>query len=61
MKVLVLGGGVAGVSTAWYLANSGHEVTVVERGPSVADEASFANAGMLSFGYTSLGPHPAFH
>lgn len=53
MKVLVLGGGVAGVSTAWYLANSGHEVTVVERRPSVADETSFGNAGMLSYGYTS--------
>lgn len=53
MKILVLGGGVAGVSTAWYLANSGHEVTVVERGSSVADEASFGNAGMLSYGYTS--------
>lgn len=53
MKVLVLGGGVAGVSTAWYLANSGHEVTVVERRSAVADETSFANAGMLSYGYTS--------
>lgn len=53
MKVIVMGGGVSGVSTAWYLAHSGHEVTVVERGLSVADEASFGNAGMLSFGYTS--------
>jgi D-amino-acid dehydrogenase len=53
MNVLVLGGGVAGVSTAWYLANSGHEVTVVERRPTVADETSFGNAGMLSYGYTS--------
>jgi len=53
MKVVVLGGGVAGVSTAWYLANSGHEVTVVERRSTVADETSFANAGMLSYGYTS--------
>lgn len=53
MKVLVLGGGVAGVSTAWYLANSGHEVTVVERRSTVADETSFGNAGMLSYGYTS--------
>lgn len=53
MKVLVLGGGVAGVSTAWYLANSGHDVTVVERHATVADETSFGNAGMLSYGYTN--------
>ncbi|MEO9586172.1 MULTISPECIES: D-amino acid dehydrogenase [Marinobacter] len=53
MKILVLGGGVAGVSTAWYLSNSGHEVTVVDRNPSVADETSFGNAGMLSYGYTN--------
>lgn len=53
MKILVLGGGVTGVSTAWYLANSGHEVTVVERCATVADETSFANAGMLSYGYTN--------
>lgn len=53
MKVLVLGGGVAGVSTAWYLANSGHDVMVVERRATVADETSFGNAGMLSYGYTN--------
>ena len=53
MKILVLGGGVAGVSTAWYLAKTGHEVTVIERNASVADEASFGNAGMLSYGYTT--------
>ncbi|WP_323528333.1 D-amino acid dehydrogenase [Marinobacter bohaiensis] len=53
MKIAVLGGGVAGVSSAWYLANSGHEVTVIERREAVADETSFGNAGMLSFGYTS--------
>lgn len=53
MNIIVLGGGVAGVSTAWYLAKSGHEVTVIDRANSVADETSFANAGMLSYGYTS--------
>lgn len=53
MKILVLGGGVAGVSTAWYLTNSGHDVTVVERRHTVADETSFGNAGMLSYGYTN--------
>ena len=51
MKVLVLGAGVAGVSSAWYLAEAGHEVTVIDRAEGVAMETSFANAGQLSYGY----------
>ena len=51
MKVLVLGAGVAGVSCAWYLAEAGHEVTVIDRAEGVAMETSFANAGQLSYGY----------
>ena len=53
MKVLVLGGGVIGVTTAYYLAQSGHEVTVVDRQPKAAQETSFANAGEVSPGYSS--------
>jgi D-amino-acid dehydrogenase len=53
MKILVLGAGVLGVSSAWYLARSGHDVTVVERRAGVADETSYGNAGMLSYGYTN--------
>jgi D-amino-acid dehydrogenase len=53
MKVIVLGGGVIGVSTAYYLARAGHEVTVVERRPGVGLETSFANAGEISPGYSS--------
>ncbi len=53
MKVLVLGAGVVGVSTAYYLAQQGHQVTVLEREDGVAEETSFANAGQLSFGYSS--------
>lgn len=53
MKVLVLGAGVAGVSSAWYLAEAGHEVTVIDRAKGVAMETSFANAGQLSYGYTT--------
>ncbi|MGA2292304.1 D-amino acid dehydrogenase [Bradyrhizobium sp.] len=53
MKVLVLGGGVIGVTTAYYLANSGHEVTVVDRQAAPALETSFANAGEVSPGYAS--------
>jgi D-amino-acid dehydrogenase len=53
MKILVLGGGVIGVTSAYYLALQGHEVEVVERRPSVAQETSFANAGEISPGYAS--------
>jgi D-amino-acid dehydrogenase len=53
MKVLVLGGGVVGVVSAWYLAEAGHEVTVIDRQAAPALETSFANAGEVSFGYSS--------
>ncbi|MDM9627981.1 D-amino acid dehydrogenase [Rhizobium sp. S152] len=53
MKITVLGAGVIGVTTAYYLAKSGHEVTVLERLASPALETSFANAGEISPGYAS--------
>lgn len=53
MKVVVLGAGVIGVTTAYYLAKAGHDVTVLERQASVALETSFANAGEISPGYAS--------
>ncbi|WP_235844268.1 D-amino acid dehydrogenase [Crenobacter intestini] len=53
MKVVVLGGGVIGVSTAWYLAKAGCEVTVIERQDGVALETSFGNAGQISPGYAA--------
>jgi D-amino-acid dehydrogenase len=53
VKVLVLGGGVIGVTTAYYLALAGHEVTVVDRQAEPALETSFANAGEVSPGYAS--------
>ena len=53
MKVVVLGAGVIGVSSAWYLAKAGHEVTVIDRQPAAALETSFANAGEISPGYSS--------
>ena len=53
MRVVVLGSGVIGVTSAWYLAKAGHEVTVVDRQPGPALETSFANAGEVSFGYCS--------
>ena len=48
MRILVLGGGVIGVTTAYCLARDGHEVTVVERHSAVAAETSHANAGLLA-------------
>ena len=48
MKVLVLGGGVIGVTTAYYLAKDGHEVAVIERHPVAAGETSYANAGLVA-------------
>lgn len=53
MRVLVLGAGVIGVTTAYYLARQGYEVVVVDRQLDVAEETSFANAGQISFGYAS--------
>src|SRR6266851_10512399 len=57
MKAVVIGGGVVGVTTAYYLAKGGHEVTVVERESDVATGASAGNAGLIapshSFGWAS--------
>ena len=53
MKILVLGSGVVGVTSAWYLAEAGHEVTVLDRQQGPALETSFANAGEVSPGYSS--------
>jgi len=53
MRVLVLGSGVIGVTSAWYLAKAGHEVTVVDREAGPALGTSFANAGQISPGYAS--------
>ena len=53
MKVLVLGSGVIGVTSAYYLAEAGHEVEVVDRQSGPALETSFANAGEVSPGYAS--------
>jgi D-amino-acid dehydrogenase len=53
MKVLVLGSGVIGVSTAYYLARAGHDVEVVDRQAGPALETSFGNAGEVSPGYSA--------
>ncbi|HEX6633288.1 MAG TPA: D-amino acid dehydrogenase [Usitatibacter sp.] len=48
MRVLVLGAGVVGTATAWYLAAQGHEVTVIDRREGPGLETSFANGGQIS-------------
>lgn len=53
MQVLVLGAGVVGVTSAWYLAKAGHQVTVVDRQKDVALETSYGNAGQISPGYSA--------
>ncbi|MGD9536361.1 MAG: D-amino acid dehydrogenase [Alphaproteobacteria bacterium] len=59
MKCLVLGGGVIGVTSAYYLAQDGHEVTLVERNAALADEASYANAGLMSPGHAFAWAQPS--
>lgn len=53
MKIIVLGAGVIGVTTAYYLTEAGHEVTVIDRQAGPGLETSFANAGEISPGYAS--------
>ena len=53
MRVIVLGSGVVGTSTAYYLAEAGHQVVVIDRQVGPALETSFANAGEVSPGYAS--------
>jgi len=59
MRILVLGAGVIGVTTAWYLNQAGHEVIVVDRQPGPALETSFANAGQVSPGYSAPWAAPS--
>lgn len=48
MHVLVLGAGVIGTTSAWYLQQAGHEVTVIDRQPAAGLETSFANGAQIS-------------
>ncbi|WAT02121.1 D-amino acid dehydrogenase [Rouxiella chamberiensis] len=53
MRVVILGSGVVGVASAWYLAKAGHEVTVIDRQAGPAEETSAGNAGQISPGYAA--------
>ena len=58
MKVIVLGAGIIGTTSAYFLAKKGHDVTVLDRQKSVAMETSHANAGSLSYGFSSPWASP---
>src|SRR5688572_27212456 len=53
MRILILGAGVAGLTTAWFLRRDGHDVAIVDRNPGVALETSYANGGQLSYSYVA--------
>lgn len=59
MKVIVLGAGVVGTASAWYLHQAGHEVTVLERQPGPALETSFANGCQISVSHAEPWANPA--
>jgi D-amino-acid dehydrogenase len=59
VKIIVLGAGVVGVTSAWYLAAAGHEVTVIERRDAAGLETSFANGGQISAGHAEPWAKPS--
>lgn len=59
MHVLVMGAGVVGVTTAWYLRQAGHEVTVVERQTRAGVETSYANGGQVSVSHAEPWANPS--
>ncbi|MCW3476730.1 D-amino acid dehydrogenase [Limobrevibacterium gyesilva] len=58
MRILVLGGGVVGVTTAYQLLQDGHDVALLERHPDVAQETSWGNAGMIAPGHSFVWSSP---
>jgi D-amino-acid dehydrogenase len=59
LRIAVLGAGVIGVTSAWYLARAGHEVTLVDRQPQAGMETSFANGGQVSAGHAEPWARPS--
>jgi D-amino-acid dehydrogenase len=57
-KIIVLGAGITGVTTAWFLRQSGHEVTVIDRQPAAGMETSFANGGQISVSHAEPWANP---
>jgi D-amino-acid dehydrogenase len=59
VKILVLGAGVVGTTSAWYLAQAGHDVTVIDRHDAAGMETSFANGGQISAGHAEPWAKPS--
>lgn len=59
MKVIVLGAGVIGTTSAWYLSRAGHEVIVIERRPAAGLETSYANGGQISVSHAEPWANPS--
>lgn len=59
MKVIVLGSGIVGTASAWFLNKAGHDVTVIERQPGAAQETSFANGCQISVSHAEPWANPA--
>ena len=58
MHVIVLGAGLAGVTSAWYLRQAGHAVTVIDRQPGAGLETSYANGGQISASHPEPWANP---
>lgn len=58
MQICVLGAGVVGTATAWYLSQAGHQVTVIDRQPGAGLETSFANGGQISVSHAEPWANP---
>lgn len=59
MKVIVLGAGIIGTASAWFLHKAGHQVTVIERQPGAAQETSFANGCQISVSHAEPWANPS--
>ena len=59
MKVIVLGSGIVGTASAWFLNKAGHDVTVIERQPGAAQETSFANGCQISVSHAEPWANPS--
>lgn len=59
MKVIVLGSGIVGTASAWFLKQAGHDVTVIDRQPGTAQETSFANGCQISVSHAEPWANPA--
>ncbi len=58
MKIIVLGAGILGTTTAWFLRRDGHDVTVVDRQPGAGRETSYANGSQISVSYAEPWANP---